>query len=68
MELAAETAPSEKQAYYRDQISKYEERKKETAARAHQLEQLVEDANRQSEGRQQARCRTRYPVHIALEQ
>ncbi|WP_243469142.1 DUF4337 domain-containing protein [Paraburkholderia sp. PGU19] len=52
MELAAETAPPEKQAYYRDQISKYEERKKETAAKAHQIEQQVEDANRQSESRQ----------------
>ncbi len=49
MELAAETARPERQAYYRDQISKYETRKKETAAKAHQLEQQVEEANRRSE-------------------
>jgi hypothetical protein len=52
MELAAETAPPDKQAYYRDQISKYEARKKETAVKAQQLEQQVEEANHQSEGRQ----------------
>lgn len=57
MELAAETAPTTKQTYYREQISKYEERKKETADKAHQLEQQVEDANRRSEGRQ-------HPQHL----
>lgn len=52
MELAAETAPAEKQAYYRDQIGKYEERKKEATAKARDLEQQVEAANRQSESNQ----------------
>lgn len=52
MELASETAPPENRTYYRDQISKYEERKKQTAAKAHEFEEKVEEANQQSEGRQ----------------
>lgn len=52
MELAADLAPPAKQAFYRDQIAKYEERKKATAAKATQLKQQVEAANRESEIKQ----------------
>jgi len=57
MEIAAETATPDKQAHYRDEIGKYEARKKDTAAKARQLEQQVEDANRQSE-------RSQHPQHM----
>jgi hypothetical protein len=49
MELAAELSSADKQAYYRDQIAKYEARKKEISARAHALEKDVDEANRRSE-------------------
>src|ERR1700712_5103566 len=49
MELAAELSGPEKQAYYRDQIAKYELRKKEILAKAHDMEKQVEEANLQSE-------------------
>ena len=49
MELAAELAPPERQNFYRDQISKYEDRKKEIAAKAHELEKQVDEANHRSE-------------------
>ncbi|MGI4814389.1 MAG: DUF4337 domain-containing protein [Janthinobacterium lividum] len=45
MELATELAPPARQAFYRDQVSKYEIRKKEIAAKAHALEQQVDQAN-----------------------
>ena len=49
MELAAELAPPERQSFYRDQINKYEERKKEIAAKAHDIEKQVDEANHRSE-------------------
>src|ERR1700722_18510037 len=49
MEMAAELSGPAKQAYYRDQIAKYESRKTEIAAKAHAMEQQVEQANAQSE-------------------
>lgn len=49
MEMAAELSGPEKQAYYRDQIAKYEARKKDISAKAHDMEKQVEEANAQSE-------------------
>jgi hypothetical protein len=49
MELAAELAPPGRQPFYRDQIAKYEDRKKEIAAKARELEKEVEGANLRSE-------------------
>ncbi|KLU23746.1 MULTISPECIES: DUF4337 domain-containing protein [Caballeronia] len=57
MELAAELSGPEKQAYYRDQIAKYEQRKKEIQAKAHDMEKQVEEANLQSE-------RKEHPQHM----
>jgi hypothetical protein len=57
MELAAELAPAERQPFYRDQIAKYETRKKEIAAKAHDLEKQVDDANHHSEARE-------HPQHL----
>jgi hypothetical protein len=57
MELAAELSGPDKQAYYRDQIAKYELRKKEIQAKAHDMEKQVEEANLQSE-------RKEHPQHM----
>src|SRR5258707_11961750 len=48
MEIAAGLSGPEKQANYRDQISKYENRKKDISAKAHEMEQQVAEANLQS--------------------
>ncbi|HVE10996.1 MAG TPA: DUF4337 domain-containing protein [Paraburkholderia sp.] len=48
MELAAELAPPERRPFYKDQIDKYEARKKDIASKAHELEQQVEEANHRS--------------------
>jgi hypothetical protein len=48
MEIAAGLSGPEKQGYYRDQISKYENRKKDISAKAHEMEQQVAEANLQS--------------------
>src|SRR5258708_12049508 len=48
MEIAAGLSGPEKQANYRDQISKYENRKKDISAKAHEMEQQVAEANQQS--------------------
>src|ERR1700730_3264712 len=57
MELAADLSGPEKQAYYRDQIAKYELRKKEIQAKAHEMEKQVEEADLQSE-------RKEHPQHM----
>ncbi|WP_244816452.1 DUF4337 domain-containing protein [Caballeronia sp. Lep1P3] len=57
MELAAELAPPARQAFYRDQINKYEDRKKQIAAKAQELEKQVENANRRSEQKE-------HPQHL----
>jgi hypothetical protein len=57
MELAAELAPQQRQAFYRDQIAKYEDRKKEISAKARELEKEVEEANRRSEAKE-------HPQHL----
>jgi hypothetical protein len=57
MELAAELAPQQRQAFYRDQIAKYEDRKKEISAKARELEMEVEAANRRSEAKE-------HPQHL----
>lgn len=49
MELAANIAPADKQEYYKKQIDKYNEEKKEIKAKAEELEKKSEEANRQSE-------------------
>jgi len=57
MELAAELAPQARQGFYRDQITKYEDRKKEIAAKASKLEKEVEGANQRSEAKE-------HPQHL----
>jgi hypothetical protein len=49
MELAANIAPAEKQEFYKKQIEKYNEEKKEIKAKAEELEKKSEEANHQSE-------------------
>ena len=49
MEMAAELSGPAKQDYYRDQIAKYEARKKDISTRAKGLEKQVDEANEQSE-------------------
>jgi hypothetical protein len=48
MELAADLALPDKQAYYRDQVKKYEKEKAEIRAAAERLEQRSLDANNSS--------------------
>ena len=57
MELAAELAPAQRQGFYRDQINKYEDRKKDIAAKAHDLEKQVDEANHRSESKE-------HPQHL----
>ncbi|WP_414441360.1 DUF4337 domain-containing protein [Burkholderia sp. 22PA0106] len=57
MELAAELAGPEKQARFKEQIDKYNARKKDIAEKAKALEQQVEEANRQSESKE-------HPQHL----
>jgi hypothetical protein len=57
MELASEFAQPERKAFYRDQISKYDERKKQIAAKAHTFEQQVDEANHRSEEKE-------HPQHL----
>jgi hypothetical protein len=57
MELAAELSGADKQAHYRDQIAKYELRKTEIQAKAHDMEKQVEEANLRSE-------RKEHPQHM----
>jgi hypothetical protein len=57
MELAAELAPAEHRNFYRDQINKYEERKKDIAAKAHEIEKQVDEANHRSEAKE-------HPQHL----
>jgi hypothetical protein len=49
MELAADMAPASKRGYYKTQIEKYENDKKEIKAKAETLESESEKANEQSE-------------------
>ncbi|HUW50244.1 MAG TPA: DUF4337 domain-containing protein [Sulfuricella sp.] len=49
MELAAAIAPADKQGYYRKQIEKYTEEKKEIKAKAEELEKKSEEADHKSE-------------------
>ena len=49
MELAADLAPANKRNFYKSQIEKYENDKKEIKAKAEALEAESEKANRQSE-------------------
>jgi hypothetical protein len=49
MELAANIAPADKQEYYKKQIEKYSEEKKEIKAKAEALEKKSEQANLMSE-------------------
>jgi len=49
MELAADLAPANKRGYYKAQIEKYENDKKEIKAKAEALEAESEKANTQSE-------------------
>jgi hypothetical protein len=57
MELAAELSTPDRRKFYQDQISKYEDRKKEISAKAHELEKQVEEANVHSEARE-------HPQHL----
>jgi hypothetical protein len=57
MELAAELAPAERKAFYHDQIGKYEERKTQIAAKAHEIEKQVDEANHRSEAKE-------HPQHL----
>ncbi|KNH04712.1 Trehalose-6-phosphate phosphatase [Candidatus Burkholderia brachyanthoides] len=57
MELVAELALAERQAFYRDQIAKYGACKKEITAKAQDLEKQVEDANHRSETKE-------HPQHL----
>lgn len=49
MELAANIAPAGKQEYYKKQIDKYNQEKKEIKAKAEELEKKSEEANHMSE-------------------
>jgi hypothetical protein len=57
MELAAELAPPDRKVFYHDQIGKYEERKTQIAAKAHEIEKQVDEANHRSEGKE-------HPQHL----
>lgn len=49
MELAMELAPAEKKDFYRQQLARYEQEKKEIRAKAEVLEKESEEANAKSE-------------------
>jgi hypothetical protein len=52
MEVAAELAGPEKQARFREQIDKYNARKKDISEKAKDLERQVEEANHKSESKE----------------
>ena len=49
MELAANIAPTDKQEFYKKQVEKYNDEKKEIKVKAEELEKKSEEANQQSE-------------------